>query len=161
MARALCTNCGKDFHWYGGKGRRLATIASPCCAAAAKAPARKQSIRTASPTVMAIIRVPAPLSHHGERWIETQRCAVRLYPDGRVQCGKWYRICRPTETISDGWRLFEWAGKAPDAAQRAPAANEVGGYSYARDHYRALIREEDWRHLLAKAGEACSDDDDG
>lgn len=29
--RAICNKCETEFSWYGGRGRKLADVLSPCC----------------------------------------------------------------------------------------------------------------------------------
>ena len=37
MSWAICTNCGKDYHWGAYRGSKLADNPSPCCNAIGKA----------------------------------------------------------------------------------------------------------------------------
>lgn len=93
MATAICDKCGKPFYWFGGKGRRLADIHSPCCGATASSP---QANRLKLPVIMCNV-TPVIGGIIAEK--RTKRHRVSLLPDGELKIA--YRIYAPTDEVRE------------------------------------------------------------
>lgn len=133
MARAICTKCGKEFRWYGGRGMKLTDIQSPCCRVQAKGKSGNRTPRVVHPsiTVQAQRGLWGQYCGNGQWHLTDFKARFSLLPDGRLLTSwkfMWRAILMPTEQIEDGWRLFEH-----------------------KPWHNCRIREEDWQMLLAKS----------
>lgn len=141
MAVALCSGCGQQVRWYGGRGCKLSDVRSRCCGATVVAKPAKKGHR-GDPALMLDVRLGDYRHEPGaavEQVWTTGRVRVALLADGRVQFGKWWRRYAETGEVEDGWRHFT-----------CPRTDTHNYYCQYQD--RAMLREEDYLRLLTKAG---------
>ena len=128
MARAICDKCGKEFSWYGGRGRLLINQKSPCCGATAsgKKGNSKRSARLDLPKIRTDVQqqsyfmadtelqltLKEILAIHPSPWRPGGKRTIMAKPDGtflfsRVWWG-WFDV-DPAPLSDDGkiYRLFK------------------------------------------------------
>jgi len=128
MAIAVCTGCGKHFHWYGGRGRRLADIVSPCCNAKAKGKPVEHKWRERRPYITAHV------THFNATFGTTRESDTRitLTHAGRIRpAGDEYSYTLTDKRAPDGSLVFECQ------------------WDYCPRH-RLTIAGSDWLRLKAK-----------